>query len=74
MKLFTRKPLKTLVEEEVLRQLPEVVKKLDESASYILFLPESLPPEQAMAALAPFKGKVNFVIIHADHVKLIEVT
>lgn len=74
MGLFTRKPLKTLVAEEVLRQLPEILLKLDTNSSYILVLPESLSPEQAALALAPFRNKVNFVIIHADHVKLIEVT
>lgn len=47
--------------------------ELDPAKNYILVLPTDLDPEETRAALQSIIGNVSIAVLHADHVKLVEV-
>ena len=75
MLVITRKKLDDLIEEAIKKSADKIlsVHELDPDASYIFVLPADISPDESAAAFEPLRGKFNFVVVHADTMKVIEV-
>jgi hypothetical protein len=74
MVILSKKKLMSIINEYVLQALGNVLVELDKDKYYILVLPTSISMEESREHLGKFTDKSNLAVIHADDIKLVELS
>lgn len=69
-----KKVFQNAVKQEVMSILKGALVELDPKKRYILILPDNMDYEQTVNALRQVSGDLNFVVLFANNVRLMEVS